>query len=81
VLRGDGEVVELFRGAGHDDRTFEPLVRRRLDVALTVGGGIRTAADAEAILDAGADKVSLNTDGAITPRSSQRSPHATDRRR
>jgi cyclase len=36
-------------------------VARELFIPLTVGGGIRTAADAEAAVEAGADKVSLNT--------------------
>ena len=33
----------------------------RLFIPLTVGGGVRTVADAEALLYAGADKVSINT--------------------
>ena len=36
-------------------------VRARLGIPLTVGGGIRTADDARALLEAGADKVSVNT--------------------
>ena len=36
-------------------------VSRELFIPLAVGGGIRTEADAEAAVDAGADKVSLNT--------------------
>ena len=36
-------------------------VAERIAVPLTVGGGIRSEADACAVLDAGADKVSLNT--------------------
>ena len=36
-------------------------VARRLFLPLTVGGGIRTEDDAAAVVDAGADKVSLNT--------------------
>lgn len=36
-------------------------VRAVLDVPLTVGGGVRTLADAQALLDAGADKVGVNT--------------------
>jgi imidazoleglycerol phosphate synthase cyclase subunit len=36
-------------------------VRERLGIPLTVGGGIRTADDARALLEAGADKVSVNT--------------------
>src|SRR2546430_820514 len=36
-------------------------VARELFIPLAVGGGIRTEADAAAAIDAGADKVSLNT--------------------
>src|SRR6266704_6983609 len=36
-------------------------VARELFIPLAVGGGIRTEADAAAAVDAGADKVSLNT--------------------
>lgn len=36
-------------------------VRRRLGIPLTAGGGVRTADDASRLLEAGADKVSLNT--------------------
>jgi imidazole glycerol-phosphate synthase subunit HisF len=36
-------------------------VRARLGIPLTVGGGIRTVDDARALLEAGADKVSVNT--------------------
>lgn len=36
-------------------------VRRELGIALTVGGGIRTVDDVRWLLEAGADKVSINT--------------------
>ncbi len=36
-------------------------VREGLSIPLAVGGGVRTVADAERLLEAGADKVSLNT--------------------
>ncbi|MBM4372131.1 MAG: tRNA-dihydrouridine synthase, partial [Deltaproteobacteria bacterium] len=36
-------------------------VRERLSIPLCVGGGVRTAEDAGALLDAGADKVAVNT--------------------
>jgi imidazoleglycerol phosphate synthase cyclase subunit len=36
-------------------------VRRVLPLPLTVGGGVRAVADAEALLEAGADKVAVNT--------------------
>ena len=44
-------------------------VARRLFIPLAVGGGIRTEDDAAAVVDAGADKVSLNTRGAGRSRS------------
>lgn len=40
--------------------TVEAL-REQLSIPLTVGGGVREADDAAALLDAGADKVSVNT--------------------
>ena len=36
-------------------------VRARLGIPLTVGGGVRAAADAERLLESGADKVGVNT--------------------
>jgi cyclase len=43
-------------------------VARELFIPLAVGGGIRTVADAAAAVDAGADKVSLNTAALASPR-------------
>ncbi len=42
-------------------------VRRVLAIPMTVGGGVRTAEDAGALLEAGADKVSVNTAAALRP--------------
>src|SRR6202521_2815330 len=42
-------------------------VPRRILIPLTVGGGIRSEADAAAAVDAGADKVSLNTAALVNP--------------
>jgi len=42
-------------------------VRRVLSIPLTVGCGIKTVDDVEALLDAGADKVSLNTAPVFNP--------------
>jgi cyclase len=62
---GADEIVILDIGATVEGRpTLIEMVDRAahaLAIPLTVGGGIRTEADALAILDAGADKVSLNT--------------------
>jgi imidazole glycerol-phosphate synthase subunit HisF len=62
---GADEVVFLDITATSDRRaTVVDLARRAADevfVPLTIGGGIRTVADAQAVLDAGADKVSVNS--------------------
>ncbi|HEX2839113.1 MAG TPA: imidazole glycerol phosphate synthase subunit HisF [Phycisphaerales bacterium] len=42
-------------------------VRRVLGIPLTVGGGVRRADDAARLLDAGADKVGLNTAAVLRP--------------
>src|ERR671919_1588987 len=42
-------------------------VARELFIPLTVGGGIRSEADAAAAVDAGADKISLNTAALRSP--------------
>jgi imidazole glycerol-phosphate synthase subunit HisF len=42
-------------------------VARELFIPLAVGGGVRSAADAEALLDAGADKVSINSAALADP--------------
>ena len=42
-------------------------VARRIFIPLTVGGGIRSEDDAAAAVDAGADKVSLNTAALVNP--------------
>ncbi len=49
-------VVELARRTAHD--VFIPF---------TIGGGIRSAVDAQAVLDAGADKVSVNSAAVAEP--------------
>jgi cyclase len=46
------------------------VIARTADVTctpLTVGGGVRTTEDVKALLDAGADKVSINTSAVQTP--------------
>lgn len=47
-------------------RTVES-VRSRLSIPLTVGGGVRAADDAARLLDAGADKVGVNTAAVTRP--------------
>ncbi|MGH6898005.1 MAG: imidazole glycerol phosphate synthase subunit HisF [Geminicoccaceae bacterium] len=63
--QGADEIVILDVSAtpearGNQVETVE-RVRRHLGIPLTVGGGIRTIDDARALLEAGADKVSINT--------------------
>ncbi len=68
---GADEIVLLDITATSDDRQImlEAVSRtaRTLFVPLTVGGGIRTIADAAAVLDAGADKMSINTPAVRQP--------------
>jgi cyclase len=50
--------------------TMVDLARRTADnvfVPFTIGGGIRSVADAQAVLDAGADKVSVNSAAVARP--------------
>ena len=62
---GADELVFLDITATHEKRdTIAKLARRTADevfVPFTIGGGIRSVADAQAVLDAGADKVSVNS--------------------
>jgi cyclase len=62
---GADELVFLDITATHEKReTIAELARSTADevfVPFTIGGGIRSVADAQAVLDAGADKVSVNS--------------------
>ena len=62
---GADEIVFLDITASHERRdTAAALARRCADeifIPFTIGGGIRSAADAQAVLDAGSDKVSVNS--------------------
>jgi cyclase len=49
------------------DRTWIARVAAVLDIPFCVAGGIRTLADAEAILNAGAEKVSVNSPALADP--------------
>jgi cyclase len=50
------------------DRSWIGRVAAVLDIPFCVAGGIRTVADAEAILNAGAEKVSVNSPALADPR-------------
>ena len=62
---GADELVFLDITATHEARdTIVELARRTADnvfIPFTIGGGIRAVADAQAVLDAGADKVAVNS--------------------
>lgn len=69
--QGADEVVVLDVSATRENRgTRAELIariREALSVPLTVGGGIRTVEDAQVLLGAGADKVSMNTAAVLRP--------------
>jgi imidazole glycerol-phosphate synthase subunit HisF len=62
---GADELVFLDITATHEKRdTIAALARRTADdvfIPFTIGGGIRSIADAQAVLDAGSDKVAVNS--------------------
>jgi cyclase len=62
---GADEIVFLDITASHERRdTVAELARRCADdvfIPFTIGGGIRSVADAQVVLDAGSDKVSVNS--------------------
>jgi imidazoleglycerol phosphate synthase cyclase subunit len=60
------DVVATPRGLGAQLETIR-RVRSVLSIPLTVGGGVRSADDAEQLLSAGADKVSVNTAAVENP--------------
>jgi imidazole glycerol-phosphate synthase subunit HisF len=68
---GADELVFLDITATSDRReTVVELARRTTDdvfVPFTIGGGIRSVQDAQAVLDAGADKVSINSAALARP--------------
>ena len=68
---GADELVFLDITATSDKRaTVVDLARRAADqvfVPFTIGGGVRTVEDAQAVLDAGADKVSVNSAAVARP--------------
>jgi imidazole glycerol-phosphate synthase subunit HisF len=68
---GADELVFLDITASHESReTIVALARRTADnvfIPFTIGGGIRSVEDAQAVLDAGADKVSINSSALERP--------------
>lgn len=68
---GIDELVFLDISATNEKRkTFAELVKKiaaRINIPFTVGGGISSVADASPLLDAGADKVSINSAAVKNP--------------
>ena len=78
------ELGEAYSDAGADELVFLDVaatiegratlvglvgrVAERLSIPFTVGGGVRTVGDAEALLEAGADKVSVNSAALARPK-------------
>lgn len=60
------DVSATPEGRGHALETVR-AVRRALAIPLTVGGGVRAAEHAGALLEAGADKVGVNTAAVLRP--------------
>ncbi len=71
MLEGADELVFLDITATNEDRkTFASLVQdiaRHINIPFTVGGGISSVADARVLLEAGADKVSINSSAVRNP--------------
>jgi cyclase len=69
--QGADEITFLDITASHESRdtTYETVERMAAEVfiPLTVGGGVRTVDDIRKLLNAGADKVSINTAAVFTP--------------
>jgi imidazole glycerol-phosphate synthase subunit HisF len=68
---GADEIVFLDITASHEKReTVARLARRCADdvfIPFMIGGGVRSVGDAQAVLDAGADKVSVNSAAVARP--------------
>jgi len=68
---GADELVFLDITASHEKRdTITELARRTADnvfIPFVIGGGIRSVEDAQAVLDAGADKVAVNSSALANP--------------
>ncbi|MDE6336382.1 MAG: imidazole glycerol phosphate synthase subunit HisF, partial [Muribaculaceae bacterium] len=71
AAEGADELVYLDISASKEERsTFTDLVRRiaeRINIPFTVGGGISSVEDAARLLDAGADKITVNSAAVANP--------------
>jgi cyclase len=72
AAQGADELVFLDISATNEQRkTFAHLVKeiaRHINIPFTVGGGISSIADVAPLLDAGADKVSVNSSAVKSPK-------------
>ncbi|WP_395012370.1 imidazole glycerol phosphate synthase subunit HisF [Undibacterium sp.] len=70
-LQGADEITFLDITASSDDRDLIlpviEAVASQVFIPLTVGGGVRTVADVRRLLNAGADKVGMNTSAVTNP--------------
>lgn len=71
VLEGADELVFLDITATQEKRkTLTELVRKiaaEINIPFTVGGGVNSLEDAKAIIDSGADKISVNSAAILNP--------------
>ena len=71
VEHGADELVVLDVSATIEERMASLEVvralRRTLNIPLTVGGGLRSCSDAQTLLEAGADKVAVNSAAVLRP--------------
>ena len=69
--QGADELIVLDVSATIEERMASLKVvrelRRKLGIPLTVGGGVRSRADAQTLLEAGADKVAINSAAVLRP--------------
>ncbi|PWK50720.1 imidazole glycerol phosphate synthase subunit HisF [Pleionea mediterranea] len=69
--QGADEIVFLDISASSDNRPTAlknvTAIAKNLSIPFTVGGGLKTINDVKAFLDAGADKVALNTTAVTNP--------------
>jgi cyclase len=70
-VEGADEITFLDITASHEGRSaLLDVIRRTAEVVfapLTVGGGVRAPEDVQVLLEAGADKVSVNTSAVLDP--------------
>lgn len=70
-LEGADELVFYDITASPDDRSVDKKwihkIARKLDIPFCVAGGIKSVAEAEEVLNYGADKISINTPALLNP--------------